>query len=430
MIENGKLLLALILFALSSCTATQQTINLPLEEPSAPTPKMIEVDSELNGMSPERLDRIRPLMQKYVDDEQVGGMISMIYRKDKVVHEEYYGYRNVDRKLPMDKDTIFRIYSMTKPIASVAALTLYEEGHFLLSDPIHKYLPELKDLKIFDAGAEDGSRARKPNRPVIIRDLLTHTSGFSYGIFGNSPVDSLYWKARPLQAQNFDDLLERMASLPLMNEPGEKFLYGVSTDVLGVLIERVSGVPFFTYLDEKIFQPLGMKNTRFSVDQSELSRFSVNYRWNRQGDLVVADSGRTSQYMTPRAGYNSGGGGLVSTIDDYLKFTRMLLNRGELDGTRILGSKTVDLMASNHLKQGDFEPGWGFGLGVRVNTDPAKAMLPTSKGMYGWGGLANTYFFIDPEEEMIGMVWTQVFPNGYFPLRNQFVTATYQAIIE
>ncbi len=384
---------------------------------------------ENSGMSEERLDRIKPIMQKYVDDDKLGGVISMVYRKGELVHEEYYGYRNLDRRLPMTEDTIFRIYSMSKPITTVAALMLYEQGHFLLSDPVQQYIPELKGLMVYDANAKDGSKRRKPKRPITIHDLMTHTSGFSYGVFSATAVDSLYWDVNPLQANDLDDFIERMAKLPLINEPGESWYYSVSTDMLGALIERVSGEKFGDFLKTNIFDLLEMSNTRFDVRNDELDRFAVNYEWDKSGGLVVADSGSTSQFIAPRT-MHSGGGGLVSTAHDYLKFTRMLLNDGELDGVRLLGRKTVELMRSNHLKQGEYAPGWGFGLGVRVNMNPAKTKLPTTRGMYGWAGMANTFFFIDPEEEMIGMVWTQLLPFGHFPIRDQFVTATYQAIID
>ena len=381
---------------------------------------------EAVGLSSARLARVEPLMQRYIDEGKLAGILTMVARQGQVVHFETYGHRDREAQDPMAEDTIFRIYSMTKPITSTAVLMLYEEGHFLLDDPVADYLPAFADLTVY---APDGDPVAL-ERPVTIRDLLTHTSGLSYGFFSQTPVDSLYQQAGVLNGEtSLASFVDKLGTLPLLHQPGERWHYSVATDVLGYLVEVVAGQPFGAFLEDRIFGPLGMDETSFEVATERLERFAVNYAIDQEGQLVVQDAaGAWSPFAAP-VQFHSGGGGLTSTAADYMRFAQMLLNGGQLDGVRLLSPKTVELMTMNHL-DGEFEPGWGFGLGVNVSTNVARTQTLGSVGTYGWSGAANTYFFIDPEEELIAMVWTQLFPYGYYPLFDEFKVAVYQAIVE
>jgi CubicO group peptidase (beta-lactamase class C family) len=329
----------------------------------------------------------------------------------------------------MTPNTLFRIYSMTKPITTVAALMLYENGHFQLDDPVAEYLPAFEGVQVYDTTATGAPTRVEPRRPMTIQDLMRHTSGLTYGVFGNTPVDSMYQAAGVLDpTRTLASAVDTLATLPLLHPPGTQWHYSVSTDVLGRLVEVVSGQSLDTFFRTRIFEPLDMDDTMFEVPADEMDRFSTSYTVNRSGDLVVQDRRADSRFAAPVA-LLSGGGGLVSTMDDYLRFARMLLNDGAVDGTRLLSPKTVDLMTQNHL-DGTFEPGWGFGLGVQVATDLPDASTIGSEGMYGWSGFASTYFFVDPKEELIGMVWTQLVPEGRYPIGPEFRVGVYQSIVE
>lgn len=389
----------------------------------------VSVAPEAVGISSSRLDRMQTRMNAYVDEGRTAGILTMVARRGQTVHFETHGMRDKENGLKMEHDTIFRIYSMTKPITSVAVMMLFEEGHFQLNDPVHRYIPAFKDIQVYDETADNGSNTVQSARPVTIRDLLTHTSGLTYGVFGNSPVDIMYREAGILRPdQDLESMVDALGKIPLIHQPGTKWNYSVSTDVLGYLVEVVSGQPFGDFLEDRIFGPLGMKDTGFEVPKNDLNRFANNYRYTPEGELVLQDGAEDSRFAGPITFY-SGGGGLVSTAQDYFRFAQMLLNGGELDGKRLLGLKTVELMAMNHL-EGEWAPGRGFGLGVSVVTDVAKTQQLGTEGTYGWSGLAKTYFFIDPEEELIAMVWTQLFIDGAFPLADEFATGVYQAIVE
>ena len=384
---------------------------------------------EAVGMSAERLGRIGPLMQQYVDEDKLAGILTMVARRGQTVHFQTYGTRNLESGAPMEPNTLFRIYSMTKPITSVAVLMLYEEGHFQLSDPVARYIPSFEGLKVYDADAPDGSKRADVQRPMSIRDLLTHTSGLTYGFFSETSVDTLYRETQLFgEDAPLADMVEKLSALPLLFQPGERWHYSVATDVLGYLVEVVSGQPFDAFLQTRIFAPLGMNNTSFEVAPDELDRFAVNYTFDEYGRLIPQDGGTTSSFAAP-VRFFSGGGGLVSTASDYMRFAQMLLNGGQLGDVRLLSRKTVELMTANHL-DGEFAPGWGFGLGVQVCTNVARTQVLGSEGTFGWSGAANTFFFIDPKEELIAMVWTQLFPYGFYPINNTFKVAVYQAIID
>jgi len=381
------------------------------------------------GLSAERLSQIEEVVAPYVKTEKLAGAMTMVYRQGQVAHFETYGDRDLESEAPMTPNTLFRIYSMTKPITTVAALMLYEEGHFRLDEPVAKYLPAFKDVQVYDTTAAGEPTRVEPRRPMTIRDLMTHTSGLTYGIYGDTPVDSMYQAAGVLDNdQTLAEAVDTLGTIPLLHHPGETWHYSVSTDVLGRLVEVVSGKSLDTVFQTRIFEPLGMDDTMFEVPESELDRFATNYAVNKKGELTVQDRADSSSFAAPVT-MLSGGGGLVSTMDDYLRFSRMLLNEGALDGTRLLSPKTVDFMTQNHL-DGTMEPGWGFGLGVRVNQDVSETQILGSKGMYDWSGAANTYFFIDPKEDLIAMVWTQLFPHGVYPIGPDFKISVYQSIVE
>ena len=381
------------------------------------------------GLSGNRLDQMSEGMQEYVEDDKVAGLMTMVYRRGEVAHFQTYGERDRQTGAPMTPNTLFRIYSMTKPITTVAALMLYENGHFQLDDPVAEYLPAFEGVQVYDTTATGAPTRVEPRRPMTIQDLMRHTSGLTYGVFGNTPVDSMYQAAGVLDpTRTLASAVDTLATLPLLHPPGTQWHYSVSTDVLGRLVEVVSGQSLDTFFRTRIFEPLDMDDTMFEVPADEMDRFSTSYTVNRSGDLVVQDRRADSRFAAPVA-LLSGGGGLVSTMDDYLRFARMLLNDGAVDGTRLLSPKTVDLMTQNHL-DGTFEPGWGFGLGVQVATDLPDASTIGSEGMYGWSGFASTYFFVDPKEELIGMVWTQLVPEGRYPIGPEFRVGVYQSIVE
>lgn len=391
------------------------------------------------GFSHQRLARINTKMQRYVDENKLAGISTLIARRGKVVHFETFGMANIEAGQPMAEDTIFRIYSMTKPITSVAALMLLEESHFRLSDPVADYLPEFKAVKVLDKSDDNGVRLADPVRPMTIRDLFTHTAGLSYGFEEGFYVDQLYAQQVWQPADNNPTLtlaewVGAIARMPLAYQPGTRYRYSVATDVLGYLVQVVSGMPFADFLQERIFAPLGMVDTFFTVPPEKLSRFATNYGPKTGGGLEVIDAPHNSRYTRPTQ-RPSGGGGLLSTSGDYLRFTQMLLNGGELDGVRLLGRKTVELMTTNNLPDGvyvDNNPaaGLGFGLGVSVLLDLGKGQTLGSVGNYGWGGAANTNFWIDPKEELIGILMLQFMPSDTYPVIPDFRILAYQALVD
>jgi len=381
---------------------------------------------EKEGFCPQRLERLHSHIRQRADGKQRSGAIVLLARHGKIVDWQTYGYRDLEKKLPMEKDTICRIYSMTKVITSVAVLMLMEEGRFELNEPVAAYLPEFKNVKVFVGGTADQPDLTDPKRHLSIKHLLTHTSGMVYPD-GPSPVHELYRRARTLEAPTLADFSARIARLPLISHPGDAFNYGVSTDILGALVERVSGQKFEDYLRTRIFEPLGMKDTFFELPDELQSRAAIIYAEQKDGTLTPA----------PRrslGGFPSGGGGLYSTTGDYVRFAQMLLNGGQLDGARILGRKTVELMRTNHLNHmdrqtipmNDFE---GFGLGGAVRVNLAKASCLGSVGQFGWAGLASTWFRIDPQEETVAILFMQHFPSDN-ETPKRFSTLFYQALVD
>ena len=374
---------------------------------------------EAVGVSAERLERIRPVMQGYVDDGNLPGFLTVVARHGKIVHFETIGMRDVENKKPVEPDTIFRIYSMSKPITSVAVMMLYEEGRFQLGTPVSQFIPEFKNMKVYN---EDQTEILDAKKEITIKHLLMHTAGLTYG-WGNKPVDALYKEAKIREpGSTLVDMVEKLGKIPLVHEPGERWTYSVSTDVLGYLVEVVSGMPFEEFLQTRIFGPLGMVDTAFSVPLEKADRFAALYRHNRREGLMKRVGGDAPLAKDDLSFFPSGGGGLVSTAADYMRFSQMLLNGGELDGVRILGKKTVELMRYPHHDD------W-FGLGFAVVTNKEPPNILESVGNFSWGGAAATTFWIDPQEELIGLLMTQLL-NNRFPFQQQFKVLTYQALTE
>ncbi|MBT3268451.1 beta-lactamase family protein [Candidatus Poribacteria bacterium] len=384
------------------------------------------------GMSADRLLRIRPVMQGYVDAGRVAGVVTLIARHGEAVHFESVGMAHTEADAPMRPDTIFRIYSMTKPITSVAVMMLYEQGQVLLSDSVSKYIPEFTDLRVYDANDPNGVA---PERPMTVRDLLTHTSGLIMG-WGGSPVAKAYQEA-DLKSGSLADMVPKLAKILLAHHPGTVWDYSISTDVLAHLVERISAVPFDEYLAREIFEPLGMGDTAFHVPVEKQDRFAASYGWDRDTRAIkVIDDPRTGAFALKPA-FLSGAGGLVSTANDYYRFTQMLLNGGELDGVRLLGRKTVEYMTRDHLPRGAvvrlgprLDPSVGWGLGFLVVRNAAERGVIGSDGSYSWGGLAGTAFWVDPQENLIGLLFIQRVPGDVLSIGDEFRALTYQALVD
>lgn len=398
---------------------------------------MNTVKPEQVGCSSERLKRIGMVMQRYINEGKIAGILAMVVRRGQMVYSKCFGMMDIEANKPMQFDTLFRIYSMTKPITSVAVMMLYEEGHFQLTDPISRFIPGFEDAQVLVNVTESGLELANLEREITIWHLLTHTSGLSYGFDENDPVDKMIQKRIwSMLEQQPDTTLEQMirdlARLPLAHQPGSAWRYSLATDVLGYLVQVVSGVSFDDFLKQRILEPLGMVDTDFYVPEDKIERFAANYGPGEEGGLKVIDAPATSTFAKP-TNHPSGGGGLVSTASDYVRFAQMMLNKGELDNVRLLGRKTIELMTMNHLPE-EFHPfedaSRGFGLGVSVLTDVAKSQTLGSVGTYGWGGAANTIFWVDPKEELIGLLMLQFMPNNTYPVAPDFGVLVYQPIID
>ena len=395
------------------------------------------------GVSLSRLGRIDEAMRRYVDTTPIPGIVTAVYRRGELLHQRSFGALGPGGE-PMRDDAIFRIYSMTKPIVCTALLALYEEGRFQLADPVSRFIPGFADLRVHGGGA--------PRREVTIHDLLTHTAGLTYSWLEYGPVEELYRRhVSHLSDQPLAELVEQIMALPLAFEPGTRFRYGLSHDVAARLIEVISGAPLDRFLQERIFGPLGMVDTGFFVPAAKQHRFSAMIGARDPADarasrsLQLAAAGRFDWISNPETDLEyrphqafRGGHGLVSTAGDYLRFCAMLLNDGALDGARVLGRKTVECMTANQLPAallpfevgGREQRGYGYGLGVRVLLDPGQSGRPGSTGEYGWAGAANTYFWIDPREQLIGIILAQVRPAGYFRVAEDFRVLAYQALVD
>ncbi len=377
------------------------------------------------GMSAARLQRIAPVIQRWVDDGKIPGALTMIAREGKLVHFEKFGMQDVASSTPVEFETIFRIYSMTKPITSVAVMMLYEEGYFQLNTPVSEFIPAFKDMKVY---ANHGDAIVDAEREVTVKHLLTHTAGLIYGGDWVHPINDRYREA-DFYGGDLSHMAQELGGIPLLHHPGDAWNYGMSTDVLGYLVEVVSGMPFAEFLKKRIFEPLDMVDTDFSVPEEKADRYATLYEPAEDGGIQVLENAPVSS--GPLSFHHSGGAGLQSTAADYLRFCQMMLNEGELNGVRLLGRKTVELIIMNHIPD-DWQPLWrtgcGFGLGFAVVTDVADTHALGSLGTYSWGGLASTTFWIDPLEELIGILMTQLI--GDAPFHPQFRVLTYQAIVD
>ena len=413
-----------LLLALATGAAAAAERMLPMAKP------------ERVGISSARLEKISDLNRRYVDEGKLAGTVTLIARGGKIVHFEAIGISDLETGAPMTRDTLFRIYSMSKPITAVAAMMLYEDGAFQLRDPVSKFLPELKGLQVLDA---DGTLV--PAGEMTMQQLLTHTAGLSYGFSPTDAVDQQYREERLMESENLDAFVGKLATLPLRFEPGSRWHYSVASDVTGAVVERISGQSFDVFLRERLFEPLGMHDTFFEVPEDKLARLGTNHRWNRDTATleVLPDSAFPRLRGTT---FFSGGAGLVSTAADYARFTEMLRAGGALGNVRILGPKTLELMTMNHLPAliapsgtgeqpglgnlGGFS-GAGFGLGVAVVTDVPASGVTGSVGEYSWGGAAGTIFWVDPVEDLFVISMIQLMQSPW-PLRSELKVLTYQAL--
>lgn len=416
------LLLAAILFFASG----SPQIHAQQANPNGPA----TIDLTLNkpetvGFSSERLERLHALMQKQVDEKQLPGIVTILARHGKVIDYRTYGQRDVASSAPMTKDAIFRAFSMTKPVTGAAMMLLYEQGKWLPSDPIAKFIPQFAHLKVCKGVDAAGNMIlEEPKHPPTMQELMTHTAGFVYGFFGNTPVDKEYLKAALFQSASLEEFIDKLAKIPLAYQPGSQWVYSVSMDIQGYIIEKLSGQSLPDFMQAHIFKPLGMTDTGFFVPAEKRARFATMYTSNEKKEVVPASSGFGGEYSS-QPGMASGGGGLVATTEDYFRFAEMLANGGELNGMRILSPASVTLMSSNHLAPhlltGEFSigvqvmrPGLGYGYDCAVEYDPATANLSDGRETFFWDGAAGTWFWVDPTNDVvfIGMIQRLLGPDS------------------
>jgi len=405
-----------------------------------------EVDAAEAGFAPERLARIDRHFARYVEDGRLAGWSLLVSRDGRIAHLATCGHRDQEAGLPVELDTLWRIYSMTKPITSVAAMMLYEEGAFQLKDPVSSLIPSFADMRVYKSGSALAPATEPATEPVRIWHLLTHTAGLTYGFHHAHPVDAIYRAAGyEWGAPGGVDLAaccDAWASFPLLFQPGREWNYSVASDVLGRVVEVASGQSLDEFFRTRIFEPLGMSETAFSVAPPDHSRLAALYTPHRRTGRAVRLDAMGDVAMRPPA-MLSGGGGLVSSAQDYHRFAQMLLGEGELDGVRLLGNRTVRYMTRNHLPGGaDLEEfgrplfaettydGVGFGLGFSVVEDPAKNKVLTTKGEFGWGGAASTAFWVDPTERITALFFTQLLPSSTYSIRPQLKQLVYQALVD
>ncbi|MEZ4492117.1 MAG: serine hydrolase domain-containing protein [Dehalococcoidia bacterium] len=404
----------------------------------------MNIDARAAGFDAERIERISGHMERnYIENRKVVGAQVMVSRHGVPAYFRSFGQMDREREEPMRDDTIFRIYSMTKPITSVALMQLFEEGHFQLNDPVSRVIPEWKGQRVYVAGGDaDAMETKEPDQPMTFRHVLSHSGGLTYG-GTNHPVDKIYRRVgvNRDEGETLRTFVEKLAEVPLMYEPGQAWMYSLSTDVCGYLVEAISGVPFDVYLRENIFEPLGMVDTSFQIAPGKVDRFAANYQRTPEKTLKLIDDPQDSSYAKPKT-FFSGGGGLVSTTADYARFCEMLRRGGELDGARILGPRTIELMHQNHLPGGrdltelaigSFSEtayaGVGFGLGFAKTLGRVEAGS-IAAGDYYWGGAASTIFWVDPVEDLYAICMTQLMPSNTFNFRGQLKSLIYSAIVD
>ncbi len=391
------------------------------------------------GFSEAGLESIQRMMQDYVISGKSAGMLTLVSRGGRIAQLSCHGQADIASNRPIRQDSIFRIYSMTKPITSVALMTLMEQGHLELDDAARRWIPALAKLEVYQQG--------KIESDITIRQLLTHTAGFSYGFKPDIfPVDKLYaevWRGRP-QDQTIEQLMQTLLEFPLVAQPGALWNYSIATDICGYLIELISGMPLADYLQQTIFDPLDMVDTAFEVSADKIERFATLYGYSEQDPMAQLETNEASPFIAAISGtpvrLHSGGGGLTSTAHDYWRFAQMMLNRGEFDGQRIVKAETVALMTRNHLPEnllplsfngvavGDFS-GYGFGLGYCINMDPANTAAAGSRGDFAWGGMADTYCWVDPEKQLVAILMQQYLPSLHHAGRKDFRDAVYRALV-
>lgn len=400
------------------------------------TPESVGVDSGQLARVSEHLGK------RYVEPRKIPGSITLVARRGQACFLDIQGLRDVERGTPMTEDSILRIYSMSKPITSLALMTLNERGLFSLDDPVHRFIPAWRNLGVWKAGSYPLFATEPPKRAMTIRDLLMHTSGLTYDFLRATNIDYAYRKLQvgnPQPGYTLQHMVDQLAQLPLEFSPGERWNYSLATDVLGYLVEVISGQSLPDYLRATIFEPLGMVDTSFNIEPDKAARFSSCYERNLKKEMVLNDDGQDSRFT--RRSFYSGGGGLLSTVGDYYRFCQMLLAGGTVDGVRIIGSRTLDFMTRNHLPGGadmsEFATGGfsesvyqgvGFGLGFATKVDPVRNGYPASTGSFFWGGLASTLFWVDPVEELVVIFMTQLMPSSTFNFRGQLENIVYAAL--
>jgi CubicO group peptidase (beta-lactamase class C family) len=403
---------------------------------SAPPNPLPLSPAEEQGLSPQRLALLHSRVKGFVDNGQHAGIVSLIARNGRIVDWQAWGERDRESKLPMEKDTIFRVYSMTKIVTSAAIMQLHERALLRLDDPVEKYLPALAKRQVMTGGTAESPELVPAQRPVTIKDLLTHTSGYVYpGMFGKAPADGFYQRAGVVDATTLDQFIERLSQVPLVHQPGERFTYGLSTDVLGAVVAKVSGQPFDVYVAEHITGPLKMVDTAFEVPAAKRARLAKVYTTAKGGALEAVPADQLVMTSLDKAQMQWGGAGLFSTVGDYARFGQMLLNGGEIDGERVLARKSVELMMANALTHtpSPYRAGTdydGFGLGGAVRVDLARSARLGSVGQFGWTGAATTYFNVDPQERTVTLVFTQHFPHDQHQLFWTFSTLFYAALVD
>ena len=411
---------------------------LLLVAPQAPLAQGLTVAvPESVGMSSERLERLTAALQGYVDEDRLAGAVTIVARRGKIAYMEAVGYRDRESGAPMTTDAIFRIASQTKALASVGVMLLQEEGRLLITDPVGKYLPEFMETMVAEPDGSGGYNVVPAKRPITIRDLLTHTAGISYGNgpaadrWAEAGITGWYFADRD---ETVGDVMARLAELPLDGHPGEAWIYGYNTDILGAMIEKISGQTLGEFLGERLFGPLGMDDTHFFLPAGKVGRLATVYSATDSGGMERAPDpghmvGQGAYVDGPRKSF-SAGAGLVSTAADYARFLQMMLNGGELDGVRVLSRKTVESMTVGHTGDIPFRPGQSFGLGFSVVEDPAALGLPASVGEFAWGGAYHSTYWVDPAEELVVAYMTQIIPAGGIDDHGKLRALVHQAIID
>jgi CubicO group peptidase (beta-lactamase class C family) len=434
----GAAILAGIMLAFSTSPSLAQKSHA--QQPARHTLDMTLVKPEAVGFSPERLERLHEIMKQTVDKKEIAGIVTILARHGKVVDYRTYGQRDMASGAAITKDTIFRDYSMTKPVTGVAMMILYEQGKWLPSDPISKFIPEFEHLKVFKGVDSDGKTILvEPDHPPTMHELMSHTAGFTYGFFGNSPVDVMYRDQKPLQSKNLQEMIDKLAKIPLAYQPGKGWTYSLSMDIEGYIVEKLSGQSLPDFMRDQIFTPLAMKDAGFFVPAEQRSRFATLYVANKQDGLDLDPGSATGYSAQPTMA--SGGGGMVSTAEDYYHFAQMLAWGGELNGKRILSPAAVKLMTSNHLAPnlltGEFgiglqqmRPGFGYGYNCAVEYDPQEANLPDGKGTFLWDGAAGTWFWVDPTNDIVFVGMIQRMRGGNPNVQYLSRSTVYQALID